>query len=121
MRLINYLTGLSKNFSIIIVSKNNEIDSSNIKMIKILFKFNYGFNKAFNRIFVLFILLLKMTKLFHILASRVLEANNNEVVKDSNYGRADETVKISTKLKIIKKLLKTKKFKNFRIIYFFKL
>lgn len=62
-----------------------------------------------------------MTRLFNILASKVLEANNNEVVEDNNCGRVDETVKISTKLKIIKKLLKIKKFEKFGIIYFFKL
>lgn len=40
MRLINYLTRLSKKILITIVGKNNKFNSGSIKTIKILLKFN---------------------------------------------------------------------------------
>lgn len=54
-------------------------------------------------------MILKITRLSKILASKVFRANNNEVF-GSNGVRINKTVKNSAKFKYIKKLLKVKNF-----------
>lgn len=67
--------------------------------------------------------MLKTMRLFKKLVLKVLEPDNNKVIRDSGGNKANKTDEISIKFKNPKKLLKIKKFEktSFKTTYFFKL